>query len=160
MVFSVFFEDNWDTHNDNCEQLKSRLLPPLDCAVSALLDDLAGLGMLDETLVVMAGEFGRTPRLMPNLSGPNTGPVGRDHWAGAFFALFAGAGVRGGQFIGRSDKIGAYPATRGYSPADLGATIYTALGVAPSSAIHDSLGRPLVLNRGEVIAPLFTGAAV
>jgi len=151
--------NNWDTHNDNCEQLKTRLLPPLDRAVSALLDDLQALGMLDETLVVMVGEFGRTPKLVPNVGSSSTAKVGRDHWAGVFSALFAGAGVRGGQFIGKSDKIAAYPASRGYYPSDLGATIYATLGVTPSTLVQDPLGRPLELNRGELIAPLFTGAS-
>lgn len=150
--------NNWDTHSDNCGQLKSRLLPPLDQGVSTLLDDLARLGMLDETLVVMVGEFGRTPRLGRDNGGGITVANGRDHWAGVFFALFAGAGVRGGQFIGKSDKIAAYPATRGYYPSDLGATIYSALGVDPATTVYDSLGRPLELNRGEVISALFSGA--
>jgi hypothetical protein len=77
-----------------------------------------------------------------------------------FSAVFAGAGVRGGQVIGRSDKIAAYPATRGYYPSDLGATIYKALGIDPASEVRDMLGRPLQLNRGEVIGPLYTGAPV
>ena len=152
--------NNWDTHNDNCEQLKTRLLPPLDQAVSALLDDLNATGLIDDTLVVMVGEFGRTPKLVPNVGSTNPAKVGRDHWSGVFSALFAGAGVRGGQFIGKSDKIGAYPATRGFYPSDLGATIYSVLGVDPSSMVMDPLGRPLELNRGQVIAPLFSGAAV
>lgn len=152
--------NNWDTHNNNCEQLQNRLLPPFDRAVSTLLDDLSGSGMLDETLVVMVGEFGRTPKLMPNVGVPNSPPVGRDHWAGVFSAVFAGAGVRGGQAIGKSDRIGAYPASRGFWPSDLGATIYTALGLDPASLVYDQLQRPLQLNRGEVIAPLYTGGAV
>lgn len=151
--------NNWDTHNDNCAQLQNRLLPPFDRAVSTLLDDMETLGMLDETLVVMVGEFGRTPKLMPNVGVPNSPAVGRDHWAGVFSAVFAGAGVRGGQAIGKSDKIGAYPASRGFWPSDLGATIYSALGVDPTSTVYDQLQRPLELNRGEVIAPLFSGGA-
>lgn len=152
--------NNWDTHTSNCPQLKDRLLPPLDRALSALLDDLTATGLLDETLVVMVGEFGRTPRLGTDNGGNITVANGRDHWAGVFSALFAGAGVVGGQAIGRSDKIGAYPATRGFYPSDLGATIYRALGVEPEVTVHDTLGRPLQLNRGEPIAPLFTGASV
>src|SRR5439155_23785902 len=83
---------NWDTHGDNFGTLKGRLLPPLDQGVAALLDDLEAMGLLDETLVMMLGEFGRTPKI----SG-----TGRDHWAACFFGLFAGAGVRGGQVIGK-----------------------------------------------------------
>ena len=118
--------NNWDTHNDNFKQLKDRLLPPLDRGVSALLDDLDARGLLDETLVVMVGEFGRTPKLGGNVGTPSYVPDGRDHWAGVFFALFAGAGVRGGQVIGNSDALAAYPASKGYYPSDLGATVYTA----------------------------------
>ena len=152
--------NNWDTHSSNCDQLKTRLLPPLDVAVSALLDDLKALGLLDETLIVMVGEFGRTPVMGTDNGGGITSAGGRDHWAGVFFALLAGAGVQGGQAIGKSDKIAAYPATRGYYPSDLGATIYNALGVDPDSLVSDQLGRPLQLNQGEVIKPLFTSQSV
>jgi Protein of unknown function (DUF1501) len=151
--------NNWDTHNNNFTQLKDRLLPPLDQGVAALLDDLAARGLLDETLVVMVGEFGRTPKIGGNVGTPSFVPDGRDHWAGVFFALFAGAGVRGGQVIGSSDKIGAYPASSPFYPSNLGATIYQALGVDPQSAIADRLGRPMQLNEGNAIAPLFSGAA-
>jgi len=151
--------NNWDTHTDNCTQLKTRLLPPLDQGVSALLDDLEAHGLLDETLVVMVGEFGRTPKIGQSSVNDPAQRTGRDHWAGVFSAVFAGGGVRGGQVIGRSDRIGAYPATRGYYPSDLGATIYHALGVDPASEVRDQLGRPLHLNRGEVIAPLFDGTS-
>jgi len=150
--------NNWDTHNSNFKQLKDRLLPPLDQGVAALLDDLETRGLLDETLVVMVGEFGRTPKLGGNVGTPSFVPDGRDHWAGVFFALFAGAGVRGGQLIGRSDKIAAYPAVSPYYPSNLGATIYQTLGVDPRTAITDPLNRPMHLNEGEPIAPLFTGA--
>ena len=107
---------------------------------------------------MMVGEFGRTPKIgQSSVNDPNQ-RTGRDHWAGVFSALFAGGGVRGGQMIGRSDKIGAYPATRGYYPSDMGATIYRALGVEPASEVRDQLGRPLHLNRGEPIAALFDGS--
>jgi hypothetical protein len=146
--------NNWDTHTDNCGQLKNRLLPPLDRGLSALLDDLRALGLLDESLVVVVGEFGRTPKI-GGVVGDRYIPDGRDHWAGVFSAAFAGAGVRGGQVIGKSDKLGAYPATRGFYPSDLGATIYTVLGVDPTAEVRDALSRPLQLNRGEFIRPLF-----
>jgi hypothetical protein len=147
--------NNWDTHVDNCKQLKTRLLPPFDQGVSAFLDDLDAHRLLDETLVVMVGEFGRTPKIgQSSVNDPNQ-RTGRDHWAGVFSAVFAGGGVQGGQVLGRSDKIAAYPATRSYYPSDLGATVYRALGVDPSSDVRDQLGRPLQLNRGEIIAPLF-----
>ncbi len=89
---------------------------------------------------------------------PSYVPDGRDHWAGVFFALFAGVGVRGGQVIGSSDRIAAYPTANPYYPSNLGATIYRALGVDPRTAIADRLNRPMHLNEGAVIAPLFTGA--
>lgn len=149
--------NNWDTHNSNCLQLKERLLPPLDRGVSALLDDLDERGLLDETLVVMVGEFGRTPKMGGNLGTPSYVPDGRDHWAGVFFALFAGAGVRGGQVIGRSDKIAAYPAMNPYYPSNLGATIYSTLGIDPQSMIADRLDRPMRLNEGERIEALYKG---
>jgi hypothetical protein len=151
--------NNWDTHNNNFTQLKDRLLPPLDQGMAALLDDLEARGMLDETLIVMVGEFGRTPQLGGNVGTPSYVPDGRDHWAGVFFALFAGAGVRGGQVIGSSDRIAGYPASNPYYPSNLGATIYRALGVDPRTAIADRLDRPMHLNEGEPIGPLFTGAA-
>lgn len=139
---------NWDTHGNVFGRLKKELLPPLDQGVSALLDDLDVMGLLDETLVLMLGEFGRTPKVVG---------TGRDHWAPCYAGLFAGAGVVGGQVIGKSDKIGAYPATSPYSPNDLGATILHALGVDPAVEVRDRQNRPVPLNRGEVMASLFTG---
>jgi hypothetical protein len=143
---------NWDSHGNIFPTLKGRLLPPLDQGVSALLDDLESTGLLKDTLVMMLGEFGRTPKL--------NNDKGRDHWGPCFFGLFAGAGVRGGQVIGRSDEIGAYPATRAFSPNDVAATVYHLLGIAADTEVHDRLGRPVRLNRGDVIESLFTGAEV
>lgn len=150
--------NNWDTHNNNFTQLKDRLLPPLDQGVSALLDDLSSSGLLETTLVVMVGEFGRTPKLGGNVGTPSYVPDGRDHWGGVFFALFAGAGVSGGQVIGSSDNIAAYPASNPYYPSDLGATIFSSLGIDPRSIIKDRVNRPSHASEGEPIAPLFTGA--
>lgn len=140
--------NNWDTHGSNFKQLQDRLLPPLDRGLSALLDDLGERGLLGQTLVVVTGEFGRTPQINPG--------AGRDHWSGVFTAVYAGAGVRGGQVIGASDAQAAYPITRGWYPADLGATVYSALGIDPGCQIIDRLGRPHRLNAGEVIAPLYS----
>ncbi len=149
----------WDTHSGNFKSLRDRLLPPTDRGVSALLDDLSARGLLDETLVIVTGEFGRTPRI-----GKSTGNVnskdGRDHWAAVFSAVFAGAGVRGGQVIGQSDRMGAYPASRPYRPADLAATVYRALGVDPDTELRDRLDRPIRLCTGEPIIPLFSGEGV
>jgi hypothetical protein len=146
---------NWDNHSAIFSTLKNRLLPPLDQAVAALLDDLEATGLLDDTLVMMLGEFGRAPKI--SRQGKSEAP-GRDHWAPCFFGLFAGAGVRPGQVIGKSDKIGGYPMTTPYTPDDIGATVYHVLGVDPESEVRDRQGRPVQLNRGRVIEPLFTGA--
>jgi uncharacterized protein (DUF1501 family) len=146
----------WDTHVDNWGRMKNTLLPELDRGMSALLDDLSASGKLDETLVILMGEFGRTPRVstLPGQTIP-----GRDHWAHTYSCLFAGAGVQGGQVIGQSDDIAAYPVTRSWSPADLCTTIFDALGVDRDAEIMDPLGRPNRLQNGEVIAPLYTGAS-
>jgi uncharacterized protein (DUF1501 family) len=147
---------NWDNHSNIFATLKNRLLPPLDQAVAALLDDLEQSGMLAETMVIMLGEFGRKPKLSLL---PGQKIVGRDHWAPCFSGLFAGAGVRVGQVIGKSDKIGAYPMTTPYSPDDLGATVYHVLGVDPASEVRDRQDRPVQLNRGQMMEALFTGAS-
>ncbi|HEX5443317.1 MAG TPA: DUF1501 domain-containing protein [Pirellulales bacterium] len=145
---------NWDHHSNIFPTLKNRMLPPLDQAVSALLDDLSDLGLLDDTFVFMLGEFGRTPKI--SRQRPDA-PPGRDHWGPCFTGLFAGAGVRGGQVIGKSDKIGAYPLTPPFSPDDVGATVLSLLGVDPAAQIHDRQGRPMQLNQGAVMEALFTG---
>jgi hypothetical protein len=149
--------NHWDTHRDNCQQLKDRLLPPFDRAMSALLDDLTARGLLDETLVIAVGEFGRTPKMGRDNGGNITSADGRDHWAGCFSTLVAGAGTRGGSVIGRSDKFGGYPASPPYYPSDLGATIYSALGLDPATEVHDPLNRPFPLSRGTPIEALATG---
>jgi uncharacterized protein (DUF1501 family) len=133
----------WDSHSRLFPRLEKELLPPLDMAVSALLDDLQSRGLLDETLVAMFGEFGRTPKLNKD--------AGRDHWGRAFFALFAGAGVRDGQVIGKTDKSGSDPIQNRYTPMDLGATIYQALGVEYHAEVHDRFNRPIKLNTGTPI---------
>lgn len=142
---------NWDHHSAIFTTLKGRMLPPLDQGVAALLDDMESSGLLDQTLVMMLGEFGRTPKI--------NAQRGRDHWGPCFFGLFAGAGVRPGITIGKSDKTAAYPATRPYSPHDIGATVYSALGIQPETEVRDRLGRPVRLNRGTVMESLYTGAA-
>ncbi len=147
----------WDTHVANFPRLRDDLLPPLDRAVSALLDDLSVRGLLDETLVVMLGEFGRTPRI--SRLTPDAVP-GRDHWPSVFPAVFAGAGVVGGQLIGKSDRLGAHPISRSFGPPDLAATIYQALGVNPSTELRDRFGRPLRLCSGQAIESLYTTAPV
>jgi hypothetical protein len=154
---SMGIVQTWDTHVSNFPRLRDSLLPPLDQAVSALLDDLEFRGLLDETLVVMLGEFGRTPRISQLTPGA---VPGRDHWPKVFPAVFAGAGVVGGQLIGKSDRLGAYPLSRSFGPPDLAATIYNALGVDPATELRDRLGRPMRLCSGETMAPLYSTAAV
>jgi hypothetical protein len=145
----------WDTHVDNWGRLKNTLLPELDQGLAALMDDLANTGMLEQTMVIVMGEFGRTPKIsvLPGQTVP-----GRDHWAHTYSGLFAGAGIRGGQVVGQTDSIAAYPTTRAWSPADVCTTLFDALGVGHDASIIDPLGRPNHLLNGEVIEPLFTGA--
>jgi len=140
----------WDSHGDNFGRLKKDLLPPLDKGVSALLDDLSAMGLLETTMVVVVGDFGRTPKV-------NNNKGGRDHWAACFSAAFAGGGVRGGQVIGKSDATASYPTTHPYSPDDVGATVYHTLGVDHTAEVRDRTNRPVQLNRGEVMDALFTG---
>jgi hypothetical protein len=143
---------SWDTHADNWGRLKNRLLPWLDRAIAALLDDLRGRGLLEDTLVAVLGEFGRTPKIS-NLPGE---PIpGRDHWAAVYSGLFTGAGVKGGRVIGKSDRVGAHPVTPAYTPFDVGATIYQSLGIDPQTEIHDATKRPTRVNDGKAIEMLF-----
>ena len=144
---------SWDTHVDNWGRMKNRLLPELDRALAGLMDDLIAEGMIDNTLVVVSGEFGRTPRVSTL---PGEKIPGRDHWASVYSALFAGAGVKGGQVIGKSDSKAAYPVTPPFTPYDVGATVYHALGIDPETEITDSQNRPIFLNRGRVMTPLYS----
>jgi hypothetical protein len=132
--------DNWDTHGDNFNRLKGRLLPPLETASSALLDDLADRGMLDQTLVVWLTEFGRTPKC---------GNGGRDHYPFCYSVALAGGGIRGGQVYGSSDRHGAFPRDLPCGPNDLHATIFQALGIPLESALTDLQGRPQAITDGR-----------
>jgi len=138
---------NWDNHGNIFPTLKNRLLPPLDQGLAALLQDLEERGMLEDTFVVLIGEFGRTPKI--------NGKAGRDHWGPCFSALFAGGGVQGGRVIGESDPHGGYPVKKPFSPEDFGATVYSVLGIDPASEIRDRFDRPMRLNSGSVISELF-----
>lgn len=137
--------DHWDTHGDNFNRLKRDLLPPFDRGASALLHDLRDRGLLDETLVVIFTEFGRTPRISNN---------GRDHYPRVYSIALAGGGIRGGQVYGQSDRIGAFPRDNPVGPNDLHATIFTALGIPLAAQIHDADGRPHPLCTGRPL-PLF-----
>jgi uncharacterized protein (DUF1501 family) len=145
----------WDTHNRNFIDLKERLCPVTDQAFSALLEDLAGRNMLDETLVVWTGEMGRTPRVGQRVvGGAGAGRDGRDHWGSVFTSVLAGGGIRGGVVHGSSDRYAAYPASDSTSPSDFAATIYELLGVEPGTQINDRFGRPLTLCDGKPIRPI------
>ncbi len=144
-------DETWDTHQAAFPNLKNFLLPPMDQAVSALLDDLDERGLLESTLVVMAGEFGRTPRIF---SIPNAKLPGRDHWGAVQTVFFAGGGVRGGTVIGASDAKGAYPAADPQKPENMAATIYHSLSLPATAAWHDELDRPHHIYHGEPIAGL------
>jgi uncharacterized protein (DUF1501 family) len=138
----------WDTHANNFAGLRGRLMPPADRAFAALLDDLHQRGLLDETLVVWVGEFGRAPRVSAN-------NAGREHWPFCYSGVLAGGGVRGGLVHGRSDRQGAYPSEHPVSPHDLTATVYQALGIAPDQVLQDREGRPLALTEGTPVQALF-----
>jgi hypothetical protein len=146
----------WDTHVDNWGKLKNTLLPQLDQGLEALGDDLAASGLFEQTMVIVMGEFGRTPKVstLPGQTIP-----GRDHWAHTYSGLIGGAGVVGGQVIGQTDSQAAYPITRSWSPADICSTIFNALGVKQDASIIDPLNRPHHLLNGTVISPLYTGRA-
>jgi uncharacterized protein (DUF1501 family) len=145
--FATIGSGGWDTHANNFRALSGTLLPPLDSALSALIGDLAGRGMLETTMVYCAGEFNRTPRI--------NGQAGRDHWARSMAVLLAGGGVRKGCVHGRTDARGAAPADAACSPDDVAATIFQALGIAPSREVQTLTGRPVALFReGKVIEAL------
>jgi len=133
----------WDTHENNFPHLRSRLAPPTDLAVSALLGDLAARGLLEETLVIVMGEFGRSPKI--NSKG------GREHWPQVQSVLLAGAGIRAGSVYGASDKDGGLPAESPVSPADLTATFLHLLGVPLATELRDPTGRPFVASEGTVV---------
>ena len=137
----------WDSHVQESERLKTVLMPSFDQAYAALLDDLSARGLLEETLVVCMAEFGRSPKM--------NGSGGRDHWGHVYSAALAGGGVRGGQVIGASDKIGGYPKDGRVQPDDLTATIFHGLGYSSDTEVHDTLGRPHPLSRGAVIRQVF-----
>lgn len=145
----------WDTHRQHFPLLKRSLLPLSDQAFATLLMDLDERGLLDETLIVAMGEFGRTPRIGQITSSAGADAGGRDHWPDCFTALFAGGGVRGGAVYGASDKYAAYPARDPVTPEDIAATIYYALGIAPSTEFVDAMGRPHAVAMGEPILEMF-----
>lgn len=146
--------ETWDTHGNAFPHLKSNLLPPMDQAVSALISDLAASGELDSTLIVMAGEFGRTPKIS-HLREHYDLP-GRDHWGRVQSVLLAGGGVVGGRVIGSTDAVGGSPASRPVSPEQFAATIYHSLGIPQTLAWFDSQDRPHAVYYGDPIYELLS----
>jgi uncharacterized protein (DUF1501 family) len=138
---------NWDSHENNFPRLKDDLLPPADQAFSTLIEDLEARGLLDSTLVIALGEFGRTPRI--NKAG------GRDHWPDCFSVVLAGGGVQGGSTHGTSDKLGAYPDSDPVTPGDLAATLFWRFGLDSAASIRDLTNRPFRLAEGEPLRELF-----
>ena len=138
---------NWDAHADVFGRLKNDLIPPADQSFAALIDDLSSRGLLEETLVIAMGEFGRTPKI--------NGNAGRDHWPNCYSVVLAGGGIRGGSIFGSSDKLGAYPDSDAVSPADLAATLFWRFGLDPVQEMVDLTGRPYKLAEGQPIRALF-----
>jgi hypothetical protein len=153
-IYSVGFDGipgplplSWDTHWDNFKFLKEGILPIQDRGYAVLLEDLAQRGLLDETLVVWFGEFGRSPQV--NKQG------GREHWPDAYPVVFAGGGVRAGTLFGATDKNGAFPTENPVTPSDVAATIYHCLGIDPETRVPDRLGRPVEVGcGGKPILPI------
>jgi len=139
--------DLWDTHAHHFPRLRDRLAPAFDVGFSALLDDLAEHGLLDETLVVVMSEFGRTPQINAN--------GGRDHWPGCNAVILAGAGIQGGAVLGTSDNLAMYPASDPVAPEDLASTIYHALGMPHGAHVVDHTGRPMAISTGRPLLELF-----
>jgi hypothetical protein len=142
------FEGGWDTHGFNSNPmypiLDNYLLPITDLTLPTLLEDLENRGLLEDTLVVWAGEFGRSPRI--------NNMAGRDHWPRCYTVLMAGGGVRRGHVYGVSDRIGAYPSREPVRPDDLSATMFHLLGINPHIEVRDTLNRPLPISNGQVIS--------
>jgi len=146
--FVAIENGHWDTHRKNTWSLREVLCPAFDQALPALLNDLSDRGLLDSTLVVVATEFGRTPRINQL--------IGRDHWPNAFSVVMAGAGLKVGQVIGATDKQAAYVADRPITPADLAATIFSVLGIDYTKILHTPLGRPIpIVDGGKPVGELF-----
>ncbi|MFO0429587.1 MAG: DUF1501 domain-containing protein [Planctomyces sp.] len=141
--------ETWDTHGDIFYRMKEKLLPPTDRALCALLDDLQESGLLESTLIVVASEFGRTPKL--STLSESFPAAGRDHWGAVQSVLLAGGGIQGGRVIGKSDAIGAYPVEDPQRPENMAATIYHALGIPETAVWYDEVRRPHPVYHGTPI---------
>jgi len=148
-------DGSWDTHRNNFPTLKNDRCPHFDHTLSGLIEDLAARGLMERTMVVAIGEFGRSPKIGSPTT-DNVGPGGRDHWPECYTFLIAGGGVRGGQVYGESDRYGAWPKTNAVHPYDLIATLHHALGIDPQTEYLDTLHRPRrLVERGKPILGLF-----
>jgi len=145
------FDQAWDTHRQHFPLLKRSILPMFDRAFSALIEDLHQRGLLEETLVVAMGEFGRTPRVGQITSGAGADAGGRDHWPPCYTVLMAGGGVPAGAWFGESDRFAAYPAKDPVTPQDIAATIYRLMGLDPGHELRDPQDRPFPLSTGMPI---------
>lgn len=148
-------DGSWDTHRNNFPTLRNDRCPVFDHTMSGLIADLAARGLLETTLVVAVGEFGRSPKIgIPTTA--NVGPGGRDHWPECYSCLIAGGGVRPGQVYGESDRFAAWPKSNPVHPFDLITTIYHALGIDPATEYLDSLNRPRrLVEHGQPVLGLF-----
>jgi uncharacterized protein (DUF1501 family) len=151
------YDQAWDTHRQHFPLLKQSILPMFDRAFSALLEDLHTRGLLDSTLVVAMGEFGRTPRVGQITSSAGADKGGRDHWPPCYTIMFAGGGMPPGAIYGASDSHAAYPAKDPVTPQDVAATIYRAMGLEPSAEVRDPLDRPFAISLGTPIEALVGG---
>ncbi|MEQ8791742.1 MAG: DUF1501 domain-containing protein [Pirellulaceae bacterium] len=146
--FATVSFGGWDTHSNNFNKTKESLLPQFDQGLAAMLSALEARGLLDSTMVVVTGEFGRTPKINEK--------AGRDHWPRAMFVLMAGGGIRGGQVLGASDDKGMGPVGKGYTPDQVAATFYHSLGIDYRKEYHTNTGRPvMIVRQGSVIPEVF-----
>jgi hypothetical protein len=148
------YDQSWDTHRQHFPLLKRSILPMFDRGFSALLEDMHQRRLLDETLIVAMGEFGRTPKVGQITSSAGADKGGRDHWPHCYSALFSGGGMPAGAIYGASDKDAAYPARDPVTPQDIAATIYHTMGLDPTTEIRDPFDRPFVLSTGTPIKAL------
>ena len=137
--------DQWDTHSKNYPRLR-KMLPPFDHSIAAFIEDLDQRGLLDSTLVVCLGEFGRTPKINKD--------AGRDHWPDCYSIILAGGGISGGQVFGASNRTAAYPVKDDVGPWDISATMFHLMGISPHTHIENRQGQPLPISRGQVVARL------
>lgn len=147
---------SWDVHTGLSTRMKNQAAPMLDGGVSALIEDLDERGLLKDTLVVVVGEFGRSPQRGVSTSGNQNNDDGRDHWPYCYTALAAGAGVKRGHVHGKSDKTGSAPMESPVHPTDLLATIYHSVGIAPDTIVYNHLNQPRELVKGEVVSGILS----